>query len=153
MTATVLYNEVMKGARPPSNSSTKNTLFAPPLRPFAIALGALFALVGILGAILSGIPGTVFLIAAAWLWSRSSPRFERWLLGLPVAGEMVARYRAGRGMPPRTKVIACLSIAVAVTLSTPRIPVLVGQVVWVLLGLAGVAYIVWQVPLDRGEAL
>lgn len=121
-------------------------LLPAPLRPLAIVTGLLLSGLGVLGTVLPGMPGTVFLIGAAWLFSRSSPRFERWLLDLPLVGPLVDDYRRGLGMPRRAKWIAYLSIAIAVSFSLGRIPVLVGQVGWVLLGLAGIWYIAARVP-------
>lgn len=130
-------------------ASEPDYLFPPPLRPFATALGCIFAGLGILGSALPLMPGTVFLITAAWLFARSSPRFEAWLLGLPVVGQMVTDYRSGAGMPLRAKWFACASIVLAVSLSLGRIPVLVGQVAWVLVGLVGVWFIAVRVPTKR----
>ncbi|GAA4019652.1 hypothetical protein GCM10022631_36360 [Deinococcus rubellus] len=118
-------------------------------RPLWLGLGFLFTGIGLLGTVLPLLPGTGFLVLAAWCFSRSSPRFEAWLLGLPVVGELLSDYRAGKGMPLRAKMVACLSIALAVGLSLNRIPVLIGQVVWVLLGMFGIWYIVRRVPLRR----
>lgn len=118
-------------------------------RPVWLGLGFLFTGIGLIGTVLPLLPGTGFLVLAAWCFSRSSPRFEAWLLGLPVVGELLSDYRAGKGMPLRAKIVACLSIALAVGLSIGRIPVLVGQVVWVLLGVFGIWYIVRRVPLRR----
>ena len=58
-----------------------------------------------------------FFVVAAWCFSRSSPRLERWVLTLPHIGPMVRDYRAGLGMPRRAKLIAISMIVVFVTLS------------------------------------
>ncbi|PNY80214.1 YbaN family protein [Deinococcus koreensis] len=122
-------------------------------RPLWVALGFVLCGLGVLGLILPGFPGTVWFILAAGAFSRGDPRWEAWLLSRPVVGELIRDYRAGRGMPLRAKWIACLCIALAVGLSLPRIPVLAGQATWVLLGLAGVWFIVWRVPTRRGPEL
>ena len=118
-------------------------------RPLWLGLGIVFTGIGIAGTVLPLLPGTVFLVMAAWCFSRSSPRVEAWLLNLPVAGQLVQDYRAGLGMPQRAKWLACLSIVLAVALSLPRIPVLIGQVAWALIGVYGVWYIIMRVPLRR----
>ena len=103
--------------------------------------------VGALGIIVPGLPTTVFFIVAAWCFSRSSPRLERWVLDLPRIGPMVRDYRAGLGMPIRAKVIAMVMIVVAVGLS-----VAFGVEHWavrvgvITLGLVGIAYIAFRVP-------
>jgi uncharacterized membrane protein YbaN (DUF454 family) len=62
----------------------------------AVALGAI-------GIVVPGLPTTVFFIIAAWCFSKSSPRFEQWVLDLPRIGPMVRDHRAGLGMPRRAK--------------------------------------------------
>ncbi len=106
----------------------------------AVALGAV-------GIVVPGLPTTVFFIIAAWCFSHSSPRLERWVLNLPRIGPVVRDYRAGLGMPRRAKAIAISMIVVFVTLSVvvfigtwpPRLGVLA-------LGAIGVAYIALRIP-------
>lgn len=121
----------------------------PRVRPLWVAAGFFLTGLGFLGLALPAMPGTVFFILAAAAFSRGDPRWEAWLLARPVVGELVRDYREGRGMPLRAKWLACLCIAVAVSLSLPRIPVLVGQVVWALVGLVGIWFITLRVPTKR----
>jgi uncharacterized membrane protein YbaN (DUF454 family) len=106
----------------------------------AVALGAI-------GIVVPGLPTTVFFIIAAWCFSHSSPRLERWVLNLPRVGPMVRDYRAGLGMPRRAKVIAISMIGVFVTLS---VIVFIGtwptRLVVLALGAIGIAYIAFRVP-------
>ena len=111
-------------------------------------VGGLVAVgIGSIGVVVPGLPTTVFFIVAAWCFSRSSERLERWVLGLPRIGPMVRDHRAGLGMPRRAKLIASSMIVVAVTLSVVLAMNgwLVRAVVLVL-GAIGVAYITWRVP-------
>lgn len=48
--------------------------------------GWLMVALGFIGALLPVMPTTIFLIAAAGCFARSSPRFERWLLDHPRFG-------------------------------------------------------------------
>jgi uncharacterized membrane protein YbaN (DUF454 family) len=103
--------------------------------------------VGAIGIVVPGLPTTVFFIIAAACFSRSSPRFERWVLDLPRIGPMVRSYRAGLGMPRRAKVAAIATMWAAIVLSAVLLrgrPVVVGVVV--ALGLIGTAYLRWRVP-------
>lgn len=113
-----------------------------------LLLVAGFACVGVgaLGVVVPGLPTTGFFILAASCFSRSSPRFERWVLELPGIGPMVADARAGLGMPRRAKVTACAMIALFVGLSAGL--ALEGVARWsvVALGLVGVLYIRFRVP-------
>ena len=81
--------------------------------------GAGLASVGLggLGIIVPGLPTTVFFIIAAWCFSKSSPRLEQWVLGLPRIGPAVRRYRAGEPMPRKAKAWAIASIVVFSTLA------------------------------------
>jgi uncharacterized membrane protein YbaN (DUF454 family) len=106
----------------------------------AVALGGV-------GIVVPGLPTTIFFIIAAACFSRSSPRFERWVLDLPRIGPMVRSYRAGLGMPRRAKIVALatmwLAIALSVVLLRDR-PVIAAIVV--ALGLIGTSYVLWRVP-------
>lgn len=79
-------------------------------RPLYVAAGWLCTVLGIVGLVLPVMPGTVFLIAAAWLFSRSSPRFERWLLNHPRLGPQVVRWRETGAIARRMKYVACGSM-------------------------------------------
>ena len=112
-----------------------------------LAGGLLAVGVGAIGIVVPGLPTTVCFIVAAGCFSRSSPRLERWVLGLPRIGPLVRDHRAGLGMPRRAKVFAIVAIVVAVTLSVVfaldswaiRIAVLA-------LGAIGVGYVGLRVP-------
>ena len=103
--------------------------------------------VGGIGIVVPGLPTTVFFILAAWCFSRSSPRFEQWVLNLPRIGPMVRDHRAGLGMPRRAKVVATSCIVVfagfAAWFAIEHLAVRSGLA---LLGLVGIAYIWWRVP-------
>lgn len=107
---------------------------------FCVGLGGL-------GVVLPGLPSTVFFIAAAACFSRSSPRLEAWVLDLRGVGPLVRDYRAGLGMPRRVKAIAIASIVVFAGLSVWLAvvhPLVTAAIA--LAGVAGVAYVAWRVP-------
>lgn len=138
------YPGRVKSSAPPRPAARPSRL-----RPLWLAAGFLFTGLGVLGLILPVLPGTIWFILAAAAFARGDERWEAWLLSRPVIGELVRDFRAGRGMPARAKWIACLSITLAVALSVPRIPAVAGQVATLLLGVAGVAYILFMVPTRR----
>jgi uncharacterized membrane protein YbaN (DUF454 family) len=72
---------------------------------------------GVLGILLPLMPATPFLLLAAYFFSRSSPRFHRWLLTNRVFGSYIDNYRSGRGLSLAEKVvtIATLWITLALT--------------------------------------
>jgi len=81
-------------------------------------LGFLCVAIGIIGIVVPGLPTTVFMIVAAWLFSISNPRFEQWLLGLPKIGSAIQNFRNGLGMPFKAKFFAVTSIVVFTALAT-----------------------------------
>jgi uncharacterized protein len=92
-------------------------------RPALICCGWLFLGVGIAGLILPLLPGTVFLILSAACFSRSSPKFENWLLDHPRLGPPVRQWRKSGSIPRRIKAFACLSLVaswfILLTTNTP----------------------------------
>ena len=88
------------------------------------AVGWIAVAIGTIGIVVPGLPTTVFFIVAAACFSRSSPRFEQWVLDRPGIGPMVGDYRSGLGMPRSAKTAAIASIASSVRSvpSSPRAP-------------------------------
>ena len=82
----------------------------PVLRTVYAGLGLLCVGLAIVGVILPGWPTTIWLLIAAWLFSKSSRRFYERVLNHWVFGPIVRDYRAGNGVPKRIKIIAITSI-------------------------------------------
>jgi uncharacterized membrane protein YbaN (DUF454 family) len=74
------------------------------------ALGLLSAAMGIIGVFVPGLPTTVFVLTASYLFARSSPRLERWLETNRWLGPSLRRFRATRGMARRSKALALVSM-------------------------------------------
>jgi len=117
-------------------------------------LTAGFAAVGIgsIAIVVPGLPTTVFFVFAAWCFSRSSPRFEQWVLGLPKVGRLVADYRAGLGMPRSAKRTALVMMWAAVVFSAAinRDRLWLSAVI-LTCGLIGSVAILWWVPTRAGD--
>jgi hypothetical protein len=116
-------------------------------RLFWLAAGFVCVGLGGIGVVVPGMPVTGFFVAAAGCFSRSSPRFEQWVLNLPGVGPLVRDYRAGLGMPVKAKYIATASIVVACGFSAG----FAIHLAWVRLlvaglGLVGIVYIWTRVP-------
>lgn len=116
------------------------------------AVGFVAVGLGSLGIVVPGLPTVGFFVFAAWCFSKSSPRFERWVLDLPGIGPMVRDARLGLGMPRRAKVIAVTMIVVACTLSItfgverPVLRIVIGAA-----GAVGVGWILWRIPTREVE--
>jgi uncharacterized membrane protein YbaN (DUF454 family) len=102
--------------------------------------------IGMVGIVVPGLPTTGFFVLAAACFARSSPRFERWVLGLPTVGPLVRDYRAGLGMPRRAKVLAISMMLTACALSAWAVGKPVISTLIVGAGLVGTAYILLRVP-------
>ena len=61
---------------------------------------------GVIGVIIPGMPTTVFLIIAAWAFSKSSERFHKWLWNHPRFGESIQSWHNHRVIPKSAKIFA-----------------------------------------------
>ena len=117
------------------------------MKPLYASLGVLSVAMGIIGVFVPGLPTTVFVIAASYLFARSSPRLERWLEANRWLGPPLQRFRQTRSMPSRSKVIALASMWTGLGLSIYALAgVGVGaQMLVVALGVIGSAAILFAV--------
>lgn len=88
------------------------------LRPLLFILGWLSVILGFIGALLPIMPTTPFLILAAYLFSKSSPRFHAWLLSLPKFGPVIQEWESKKVIRKDVKLtaIALLSVSMMGTL-------------------------------------
>ena len=123
------------------------------IRALWFVLGWICVAFGGLGIILPGLPATGFFVFAAGCFSRSSPRFEQWILDLPSVGPLVRDYRAGLGMRKSIKIRATfmmwLSIVLSVTFAIDIVPV---KFIVVLCGLIG-SWFIWIRTPTQAEGL
>jgi uncharacterized membrane protein YbaN (DUF454 family) len=85
----------------------------PLLRPLFLVAGVVLTVVGVIGLVTPGWPGTIFLILAAGCFARSSPKLEAWLLGHPRLGPSVVAWRENGAIPRKIKYIAIGSMVVS----------------------------------------
>lgn len=118
-----------------------------PVRRLAYVSGGLVCVgLGGLGLVVPGLPATIFFIGAAACFSRSHPRLEQWVLGLPRVGPAVRDYRAGLGMPRRAKQWAIGSIVVFSTISVVVLDPLIVRLLIAVVAAIGVWYVGVRVP-------
>jgi len=95
----------------PGITKTRRIVFA--------GLGWCSVALGLAGVFLPGLPTTVFVIAASYLFARSSPRFEGWLRTNRYFGPRLQRYHEhDGGMPKTAKIAALTSMWTAITISS-----------------------------------
>lgn len=101
---------------------------------------------GAVGVVVPGLPTTPFLLAASWLFYRSSPRLQERLLASRL-GVYIRDYHKRGGMRPATKVGVVLLMATMVTCSV--VFFIDNSVVdWIvaLAGTVGCLVVVFKVP-------
>ncbi|QKV55084.1 YbaN family protein [Comamonas antarctica] len=76
-----------------------------------MAFSALCVLLGMIGAVVPGMPTTVFILMAAWAAMRSSPRMHAWLYAHASFGPMLRNWDDGGRVSRRVKWMATLSMA------------------------------------------
>jgi uncharacterized protein len=95
---------------------------------------------GVIGAFLPILPTTPFLILSAFLFSKSSPRFHSWLLGLPYAGPIILDWDQNKIIRPRAKVLCVLMLLMSggVIWLSVKIPFIIKLLVTLILFSVGV---------------
>lgn len=75
-------------------------------RVLLVALGTVASLLGVVGIVVPLLPTTPFLLLAAALYCRSSPRLYDRLLGHRRLGAYIRHFREERALPLRVKVVS-----------------------------------------------
>ena len=115
-----------------------------------IILGSLFVIIGGIGAVVPGLPTTLFLILAAACYIRSSQKLYDWLITNKTFGPYLKDYREGKGMPRNAKILAISMIilfagyAVFFAIEEMAIRIAVG-----IFGVIGICYILFRVPASK----
>lgn len=71
-----------------------------------LILGFLFLVVAGIGFILPVLPGTPFVLLAAWCFARSSEKWHQWLLQNEIFGPLIQNWEENRCISIRTKIVA-----------------------------------------------
>lgn len=79
--------------------------------------GVICVTLGIIGAFLPLLPTTIFIILAAWCFSKSSEKMENWLLTHPKFGPTLRDWYQYGAIPTRIKKIALTMITLSFLLS------------------------------------
>lgn len=87
-----------------------------------MALGWLAFASGIVGIVLPLLPTTPFMLLAAALFARSSPRFHRWLLTHPWFGPPIVDWQRYRGIRRQARRRAIIFILLTFSVSLAVVP-------------------------------
>lgn len=106
--------------------------------------GLLALATGIVGAFLPLLPTTPLVLLAAFCFSRSSTRCERWLLAHPRFGPLIHSWRESRSIPLRAKQIAWVMMALSSAVAWWMLPPLFGWIPALCCALVGAW--MWTLP-------
>lgn len=87
------------------------------LRPFFLVLGFFFLGMAFIGVVVPLVPTVGPVLFAAFFFSKSSERFDRWLVNNRFFGGIVRDWRANVGFTVRAKAVAVAAIIVTFTIS------------------------------------
>lgn len=90
----------------------------PVLRVVFMVLGWLWVAIAFVGIVLPILPTTGPILLAAFFFSKSSERFDHWLVTNRFFGGIVKDWREGNGFTVRAKTIAVTAIAISFGITT-----------------------------------
>jgi hypothetical protein len=117
-----------------------------------IIFGLICVTFGALGVVVPGLPTTPFLLLASWLFYRSSPKLQQWLLNSWL-GKYIRSYHRRGGMTLSQKAGA-VGIMVAMVLLSTFVFVPAGSVARIIVPIAGaigVLIVVFLVPNAKND--
>ena len=117
-----------------------------------IIFGLICVIFGALGVVVPGLPTTPFLLLASWLFYRSSPKLQQWLLNSWL-GKYIRSYHRRGGMMLSQKAGA-VGIMVAMVLLSTFVFVPAGSVARIIVPIAGaigVLVVVLLVPNAKND--
>ena len=121
------------------------------MKPLWLMLGLIALAVGVIGVFLPLIPTTGPLLIAAYAFGKSSDRLHDWLMNHPRFGRFISDFRAGRGIPMRTKVVALIAMTAAFTYSVGWfVPTLPLKLLVAAVGVWAISYVA-RIPVTRHE--
>jgi len=86
-----------------------------PARRLYLLLGWSFFGLGAVGAVVPGLPTTLFMLLALWAFSKTSQRFHDWLYAHPTFGPPLQQWRNYRVIPLNAKLLSVTMMALSFT--------------------------------------
>ncbi|AID43564.1 YbaN family protein [Staphylococcus xylosus] len=87
------------------------------MKYFLITMGVLFTVIGFVGVVLPLLPTTPFLLVAVICFSKSSERFENWLVNTKVYITYVESFKNNKGYTLKNKFKLLISVYIVVGFS------------------------------------
>lgn len=88
------------------------------IRAFFFFAGTTSLVLGAVGIVLPVLPTTPFLLLALACYLRSSEHMTHWMLNNKYFGKYIRNYRAGKGIPLKTKLIAITTLWITISISS-----------------------------------
>ncbi len=88
----------------------------PAMRVVYITISLVCLVIALLGAILPLLPGTPFLLIAAWAASRGSRRIHDWIFAQPALAKIINDWRHQGAIPPYAKWLATIMMIGSISL-------------------------------------
>jgi uncharacterized protein len=116
-------------------------------RVLLASLGMLCIALGVIGVFVPGLPTTEFLLAASYLFARSSPTFSAWLESHRWVGPSLRRFRETNGMSGKAKALALTSMWTGLAISVSLLTQVgaAAQLIAISFGIVGSATILFAV--------
>jgi uncharacterized membrane protein YbaN (DUF454 family) len=84
------------------------------VRALFFVAGTVSLALGSIGIVLPILPTTPFLLLAVACYCRSSKRMTRWVLTNKYFGSYIRRYKEGKGIPIKTKIVALAALWITI---------------------------------------
>ena len=117
-----------------------------------IAIGLIAVGLGALGVVVPGLPTTPFLLLASWLFYRSSPKLQSWLLASWL-GKYIRSYQRRGGMTATQKAGA-VGIMTAMVLLSSFVFIPAGSIARIIVptaGVVGALTVIFFVPNAKND--
>ena len=109
-------------------------------KPVFFTIGILSLSLGYVGIVVPGLPTTVFILIAAWAFSKCSTKFTYWIENHRLFGPMVLNWKQYRGLSRRAKKVAILTIIPTFAFTIFIAFSLIGDLIF---GFFGIALCTW----------
>jgi uncharacterized membrane protein YbaN (DUF454 family) len=86
-------------------------------------LGLIFVGLAYIGAITPGIPTTFFALLAAWAFSKSSPKLDKWLHEHPLLGKYLNNWEQKRVYPNKGRIMMVIVMSISLITMLFTLPI------------------------------
>ena len=112
----------------------------------SLLFGHIFLILGIIGAFLPVLPTTPFLLLAAWLYSKSSPRLHNWIINHKYLGPPLRDWQERGVIGMKAKIIATIMLVLVIVFRIATLEVSLYVRGFATIVLVGVLIFIWSRP-------